>query len=83
MAAIRSARGGTTCRRPFPTGGSHDRRRRTAGPEGSRSRRLSSAAAVVADIALAALAAALIVFLGDLVLDLIVAILVLSPRSRP
>ena len=58
-------------------GGSHDRRRRTAGPEGSRSRRFSSAAAVVADIALAALAAALIVFLGDLVLDLIVAILVL------
>ena len=58
-------------------GGSHDHRRRKAGPEGSRSRRLSSAAAVVADIALAALAAALIVFLGDLVLDLIVAILVL------
>jgi hypothetical protein len=58
-------------------GGSHDRRRRTAGPEGPRSRRFSSAAAVVADIALAVLAAALIVFLGDLALDLIVAILVL------
>ncbi len=57
--------------------GNHDHRRRTAGPEGPRSRRFSSAAAVVADIALAALAAALIVFLGDLALDLIVAILVL------
>jgi len=58
-------------------GGSHDRRRRTAGPEGPRSRRFSSAAAVVADIALAALGAALIVFFGGLALDLIVAILVL------
>ena len=57
--------------------GSHDRRRQKAGPAGPRSRRLSSAGAVVADIALAALAAALIVFLGDLLLDLIVAILVL------
>ena len=58
-------------------GGSHDRRRPTAGPAGPRSRRFSSAAAVVADIALAALGAALIVFFGDLALDLIVAILVL------
>ena len=57
--------------------GSHNHDRRKAGPEGPRSRRFSSAAAVVADIALAALAAALIVFLGDLALDLIVAILVL------
>ena len=39
-------------------GGSHDHRRRTAGPAGPRSRRLSSAALVVADIALAALGAA-------------------------
>jgi hypothetical protein len=58
-------------------GRSHDRRRRTAGLEGPRSRRFSSAAAVVADIALAALAAALIVFLGALALDLSVAILIL------
>jgi hypothetical protein len=57
--------------------GSHDQGPRTAGPEGPRSRRFSSAAAVVSDIALAALAAALIVFFGDLALDLIVAILVL------
>jgi hypothetical protein len=57
--------------------GSHDRRRRTAGPEGPRSRRFSRAGAVVADIALAALAAALILYFGDLALDLIVAILVL------
>jgi hypothetical protein len=42
--------------------GNHDRRRGTAGPTGPRSRRFSSAATVVADIALAALAAALIVF---------------------
>jgi Peptidase family M23 len=41
--------------------GDHDHRR-AAGPAGPRSRRLSSAAAVVADIALAALGAALIVF---------------------
>jgi hypothetical protein len=46
--------------------GSHDHRRRPAGLEGPRSRRFSSAAAVVADIALAALAAALIVFLRQL-----------------
>jgi hypothetical protein len=59
-------------------GGSHDHRRRTAGPEGPRSRRFSSAGAVVADIALAALAAALIVFLGWIgAWDLSVAILVL------
>jgi hypothetical protein len=57
--------------------GSHDHRRRTAGPAEPRSRRLSSAAAVVADIALAALGAALIVFFGWVALDLSVAILVL------
>jgi Peptidase family M23 len=56
---------------------SQDHRRRTARRAGPRSRRFSSIAAVVADIALAALGAALIVFLGDLALDLIVAILVL------
>jgi Peptidase family M23 len=59
-------------------GGSHDHRRRTAGPEGPLSRRLSSTGAVVADIALAALGAALIVFLGWFgAWDLSVAILVL------
>jgi hypothetical protein len=58
--------------------GSQDHRRRTAGPAGPRSRRLSSVAAVVVDIALAALGAALIVFLGWLgAWDLSVAILVL------
>jgi murein DD-endopeptidase MepM/ murein hydrolase activator NlpD len=57
--------------------GSHDHRRRTAGPAGPRSRRLSSAAAVVADIALAALGAALIVFSDQYSLDAGVAILVL------
>ena len=57
--------------------GSHDHRRGTAGRAGSRSRRLSSIAALVADIALAALRVALLVFLGDLALDLSVAILVL------
>ena len=55
--------------------GSHDG---TAGAAGPRSRRLSSAAAVVADIALAALGAALIVFSGRFgAWDLGVAILVL------
>jgi hypothetical protein len=58
--------------------GSHDHRRRTAGPAGPRSRRLSSAGTVVADIALAALGAALIVFFGRFGgSDLSVAILVL------
>jgi Peptidase family M23 len=58
--------------------GGHDRRRRTAGPAGARSRRLSSAAVVVADIALAALGAALIVFSRqNFALDVGVAILVL------
>lgn len=58
--------------------GSHDRRRGTAGPAGPRSRRFSSAAAVVADIALAALGVALIVFSRQYsVLDAGVAILVL------
>lgn len=57
---------------------SQDHGRRTAGPAGPRSRRLSSAAAVVADIALAALAAALIVFSGRFsALDAGVAILVM------
>src|SRR4029453_9334571 len=60
-----------------PPGGSHDHRRRTADPAGPRSGRFSSIAAVVADIALAALAAALIVYFGDIALDLIVAIFVL------
>ena len=55
--------------------GSHDG---TAGAAGPRSRRLSSAAAAVADIALAALGAALIVFSGRFgAWDLGVAILVL------
>ena len=58
--------------------GSHDHRRGTAGRAGPRSRRLSSAAAVVADLALAALAAGLIVFsLQYSALDAGVAILVL------
>jgi hypothetical protein len=57
--------------------GDHDHRR-AASPAGPRSRRLSSAAAVVADIALAALAAALIVFSYQFfALDAVVAILVL------
>jgi hypothetical protein len=57
--------------------GDHDHRR-AASPAGPRSRRLSSAAAVVADIALAALAAALIVFsYRFFALDAVVAILVL------
>jgi hypothetical protein len=58
--------------------GSHDHRRGTAGRAGPRSRRLSSAAAVVADLALAALAAGLIVFSRQYsALDAGVAILVL------
>ena len=57
--------------------GSHDHRRRTAGPAGSRSRRLSSAAKVAADIALAALGAALIMFSGQYSLGPGVATLVL------
>ena len=62
--------------------GDHDHRRRAAGPAGPRSRRLSSAAAVVADIALAALAAALIVFSRQFFgLDAVVAILVLVTAS--
>src|SRR5829696_6378773 len=58
--------------------GNHDHRRQTVGPAGPRSRRFSSAAAVVADIAVAAVAAALIVFSSqNFALDLSVAILVL------
>jgi hypothetical protein len=58
--------------------GSHDHHRGTAGRAGPRSRRLSSAAAVVADLALAALGAALIVFSRQYsALDAGVAILVL------
>jgi Peptidase family M23 len=58
--------------------GSHDHPRQTAGPAKPQWRRLSKAAAVVADIALAALVAALIVFSRqNFALDLSVAIVVL------
>jgi hypothetical protein len=58
--------------------GNDDQRGGTAGPAGPRSRRFSSAAAVVVDIALAALVAALIVFSRqNFLLDLSVAIVVL------
>lgn len=61
---------------PFATG--REVRMKRPAPAGPRSRRLASAAAVVADIALAALGAALIVFSGWFgALDAMVAILVL------
>lgn len=77
MAAIRSARGGTTTQTPFAAGKEDMSTNVERAPAGPRSRRFSSAAAVVADIALAALAAALIVFSRQYALDAGVAILVL------
>ena len=79
-AVIRSARGGTTMQTPIRhQEGNHDPPRGTAGRAGPRSRRFSRAAAVVAaDIAVAALAAALIVCSHQFfALDAVVAILVL------